>query len=502
VTIPVVNPELPEVAKLPWNLPVVIAKHHCFLAIIDSPVDAIGTETRNTFHVATLVPKDRHVAQRNVHLINPPAPNLLHWSGLSPVHVANRSLDDGVDLLVARGPSESHRLQILLPLRRVAAAQGSQPTGLTGLPPLCSTGEDPGSGTLSLRSPAGVQPEDQALGAAESLWIGARANVLADGNAFASLANAGNAPTVVGPFAQVGTVTSVGSVSLRSWARVQGDVRTAGNLLKWPGATVSGTVEQEASLLPLETVGIPMPNADPSAPPIRVLPHRTRVLDPGAFGVVKVHPRGTLVLHAGTYVFDELDLQPLAQVRMDGPAGSVVIYVASRLRQGGDFVDGTGQPADISLIYAGNEPVTLHCPFAGTVIAPNARLQLAPCQGDRYDGWFYANDLAVLPGAIVRHVRGSTLASLAACSPLTEDERAEAISLGLNPDELYGVGPDVTLHLPIPPGESWRIGLRYEVDALPENETSRFEVVQREGGRIVGGNSFVIRHPARTELAR
>lgn len=68
-TIEVVDPDQPGVATFNWDVPKSVSDHCCMIAIVDSPDDPLEdwirtTDERNT---DVLVPRSRHIAQRNLH---------------------------------------------------------------------------------------------------------------------------------------------------------------------------------------------------------------------------------------------------------------------------------------------------------------------------------------------------------------------------------------------------------------------------------------------------
>ena len=68
-TIPVVNAGLPEVVTFDWLVPSNIPDHCCMYVIVESADDPISSAHRNLLDTSQLAKNDRHIAQRNLHII-------------------------------------------------------------------------------------------------------------------------------------------------------------------------------------------------------------------------------------------------------------------------------------------------------------------------------------------------------------------------------------------------------------------------------------------------
>lgn len=70
--IPVVNPSVPATALFKWNVPAGQADHTCMLTItesVDDPLDA-SIRANNEVRPWVLVPNDRHISNRNLHVVD------------------------------------------------------------------------------------------------------------------------------------------------------------------------------------------------------------------------------------------------------------------------------------------------------------------------------------------------------------------------------------------------------------------------------------------------
>ena len=85
-------------------------------------------------------------------------------------------------------------------------------------------------GSVRIRLPGGVVEREVAVSAGGRLKLGDRATVLRLGGGPGLVTNAGGQVTELGADARVGVVWSVGDVTLRSNARVEGEVRTEGGV--------------------------------------------------------------------------------------------------------------------------------------------------------------------------------------------------------------------------------------------------------------------------------
>jgi hypothetical protein len=129
--IPVVNPDLPEVARFDWPVPMSQAGHSCMLVVVESADDPLDASIRatNETNVNTLVPNHRHVSLRNLHVIDaPPMPSGGVPRGLEPMRLHN--LGDKprrIELVVSRvGLPRDAVLRLILPTRKGVSAKGAR----------------------------------------------------------------------------------------------------------------------------------------------------------------------------------------------------------------------------------------------------------------------------------------------------------------------------------------------------------------------------------------
>lgn len=117
-TIPVVNPELPEVVGFNWNVPATAADHTCLFVVVESADDPLDPNIRATNELRpwVLVPQYRHITNRNLHVITASSPGT-PFGGMEPLTISNFGREEGnIDLVISRaGLGQTARLGILLP---------------------------------------------------------------------------------------------------------------------------------------------------------------------------------------------------------------------------------------------------------------------------------------------------------------------------------------------------------------------------------------------------
>jgi hypothetical protein len=115
---------------------------------------------------------------------------------------------------------------------------------------------------------------------------------------------------------------------------------------------------------------------------------------------------------------------------IDVSQGPTFIYVASSLVLNG-HLDASGHEHDVLVAYVGGGTASVKAPFAGTVVAPRALLDLdqscahtdhRPCVGatDVFRGAFFAHDIDVSEGSIVSLDPSSILPVFAAPTPVVD----------------------------------------------------------------------------------
>lgn len=82
----------------------------------------------------------------------------------------------------------------------------------------------------------------------------------------------------------------------------------------------------------------------------------------------------------------------------------------------------------------------------------------------------------------------------AVSNALTGAEQTAAQAAGLDPTVVYPVtGVETQVVLPVTPGCSVTLGLRYESGTGLEDSAGRFRVLSLDGSTVLGGSTFVVR---------
>lgn len=263
----------------------------------------------------------------------------------------------------------------------------------------CTTGQQC---VLTIPVPEGSTPQDAILTATTSLAISNGVVVKTNTGSFGTVANVGTGQSSIGVSSQVGTpakvgnVVSEGSVFLANNAVVNGSVTTGNTLTEQQGALVTGTITKHSvatdssrKVTVTFQANAPAINLQPGAPP--------KVLAPGSYGSVTVNSRATLTLSTGTYLFASFDTEPQATLNLNEAAGPIFIYVQNTLLYKGTETQ-TGGDGAVFLGFFGTQAVSLQAPFRGTLVAPNAPVELTT-QTAGFAGAFWGSNLQVDPNS-------------------------------------------------------------------------------------------------------
>jgi len=126
--IPVVNPDLPELTQFSWNVPTTAHDHSCMLAIVESTDDPLPSAIRatNELHPWVFVPNYRHIALRNLHVVDPPptpGPQLIRFNVPNPSREAR-----SIDLVISRADMlPGSYLEFILPRVSGIKTRGLRP---------------------------------------------------------------------------------------------------------------------------------------------------------------------------------------------------------------------------------------------------------------------------------------------------------------------------------------------------------------------------------------
>lgn len=222
--------------------------------------------------------------------------------------------------------------------------------------------------------------------------------ILADGG-FAPVANSGPGEVAVGVQSAVGGITSQGNVLLSDNAKVYGDILTAGVVgyqnvatITVTGATNIGQTLTFGGLLGDSLANVVFPPR--SSTPLNLNPSAVaHDLAPGSYPDTNLNSGATLVIHPGTYYFKSLFVNDASQLLIDDSPGNVRIFIEDGFRLSEPIQSSTGGLAEVFIGYTGTQLVNLEASYAGTLVAPNARLVVGQASYKTFSGRYVAKDL-------------------------------------------------------------------------------------------------------------
>jgi hypothetical protein len=277
---------------------------------------------------------------------------------------------------------------------------------------------------------------------------------------------------------------------------VHGFVQATSPITKIDGATVTGVIQTNATLTPSDKLDWQVQVPASRGPDVLVDIGKTATIAPGNYGAVDIEEQGALSLSSGTYFFDTLQLEAGGKLLLDTSHGPVIIYVRTQVVEyGGTAVDSTGDGSNYLLVYLGTQNVNITSAFHGTIVAPSASLVLGTPSTGFYAGTFFAQNLEVRTNTTVMDRPFSGWPTLGVCAALQSAEATKATQLGLDPSVVYPIGADRQIVLPVGPGGTIELGLRYESGTGPVDSAGRFRVIAlaADGTTVLGGSTFVIR---------
>jgi DNA-binding protein YbaB len=225
----------------------------------------------------------------------------------------------------------------------------------------------------------------------------------AAGDGFGMVGNADVQQTSIGVEADVGNILSVGPVSLQTGARVHGFIRTAGQLTGASGAQVSGPiVESAVAVLPELTLNVVFPGT--SQPGIDVGAGQQKTAGPDYYQSLAVRSQGQLSLSSGVYFCNSFLLESGGQASFNTSAGPVYLYVRDSFTFQGTFVDALGAVPNVFVGYLGTATTVIGASYVGTLVAPNAKIDVQPGSAPGHTAAFHGKQVEVRPNTTVRHL--------------------------------------------------------------------------------------------------
>lgn len=194
---------------------------------------------------------------------------------------------------------------------------------------------------------------------------------------------------------------SAGNVGLRSQSTVDGFVRAEGIIDKQDSTVRVLGAEQPGHDVPPRTLRWKVEFPEASAPLALVGQGTDLFLDPGSYQDLNVHGGGRVHLRTGTYFLRSFSTEPQGQVIIENDDGPVFIYVRNSFTYKGPFVDDAHNEGQVLVGYLGSSVALLQAPFVGTMVAPNAKIDLERPNGAQHRGSWFAKELHVFSDSTI-----------------------------------------------------------------------------------------------------
>jgi hypothetical protein len=260
--------------------------------------------------------------------------------------------------------------------------------------------------TFSVQLPAGSALRDVFMTTTDRLQLDDQI-IAGEPAKLEQLANFGPGGLDIGSLADVSAnvFNAAGTTLLRSRSHVRGAVRAAGAITpqepvfvdggRFPNSTIASGVTSWQVSFPATNAG-PVYRGPDLAAAFPVLP--------GAYSGIDVQTRSRIKLSSGTYYLDSFNSEPQAEILLDRSSGPIFIYVKSSFRFHGAFVDAGGAPGNVLVGVLGTSNVDLEAGFVGTVVAPNAQIDLRRPTVGQHRGAFFGKRIEVFSNVNVQHL--------------------------------------------------------------------------------------------------
>ncbi len=158
-----------------------------------------------------------------------------------------------------------------------------------------------------------------------------------------------------------------------------GNVTASAEVKLENGASVSGTITENAPPpVILTTTGVTV-DVNPGTQPIVIEKNATLTLAPGNYGKLDAKEGTTLNLSAGHYVFEEFKIEKFGTINLDLTNGTILIDVEKKIemKEGVEMVLQAGSVEDVLIRLEENDlKLEKNGIYLGTFLAPNADIQL------------------------------------------------------------------------------------------------------------------------------
>lgn len=235
-----------------------------------------------------------------------------------------------------------------------------------------------------------------ALYAARQLKVDDHASIRTSSGGYAPIESGGSSPTLIGADAQLGTVLSVAAIDVRDRAIVNGFLKSGGNVTRGNQVSVSGAITAQAALLPIPLAGFAAQFPASAGNDLSLEPDQISTIAPGSYADAVVKQRAKLRLSTGVYTFHSLDIEAGGTLALDTSLGPIFIYVETSLIYRGATITERGPSADLLLAVFGSDLVSIESSFNGTLVAPNASVNLRSVAAG-HTGSFFGLDVELSP---------------------------------------------------------------------------------------------------------
>jgi hypothetical protein len=217
----------------------------------------------------------------------------------------------------------------------------------------------------------------------------------------APIANVGSTWTHIGNDASLKDVYSKPTITVGDRSVLQGMLRKGAGHTLSSSASVADGISSMLFTPPSEhTISFDLP-ASGVLTDVAVEVEETFRIAPGPYGHVRLQPRARLELSSGDYFFESFDaLEPDSALVLNERKGPVRIFLNEPFTFRSTVVS-NAPPAELTMGVLGTGTVRFERPFEGTLIAPYADLELAPLNGAKHRGSFFAKNITVDAGVIV-----------------------------------------------------------------------------------------------------
>lgn len=249
--------------------------------------------------------------------------------------------------------------------------------------------------SITIPIPEGTGRDQVAVFASHALKINDRVRIEAMGGQPAPIVGLGEVETIIGADAVLGGLQSVASVFLRERATVSGPLQTTGTITAQNGVTISGPVSEGHELLEeLDDLSWPVFAPNEARPAIHLEPGEEVTLEPGVYGALRIAPRAKVHLRSGRYGFDAFTLESDGEVRFSGPE-PVLLDVFESFTHRGRWVAAQGDMPPVLVSYVGRAPAWVEAAFHGTLVAPEAKVELRAAGGQAHRGSFFGYEVEI-----------------------------------------------------------------------------------------------------------